>query len=144
MGIIQIMYGLPQVGILANNLIAKRLSNHLYYQVKQTALLWQHVWRPISLTLVVDNFGIGYVGWEHVDHLISALKMYYKNITTDWRGKLYCGITMKWDYTNRYVDISMPRYLNKPCINFFMIHQKATASAISSARTDIWCRCLEN
>ena len=55
------MYRLPQSGILANNLIAQRLSNHGYYQVKQTPGLWQHVWRPISFTLLVENFGIGYI-----------------------------------------------------------------------------------
>ena len=43
MEIIRVMYGLPQVEILANNLIAQRLSNHEYYQVKKTPGLWKHV-----------------------------------------------------------------------------------------------------
>ena len=34
MEIIQRMYELPQVGILANNLLAQCLGNHGYYQVK--------------------------------------------------------------------------------------------------------------
>ena len=42
-----------------------------------------------------QDFGIGYVGCEHADHLMSALKMYYEYITKYWEGKLYCGITMK-------------------------------------------------
>ena len=33
---------------------------------------------PISFTLVVDYFGIGYVGREHADNLMSALIMYYE------------------------------------------------------------------
>ena len=57
------------------------------------------MWRPISLTLVVDNFGIGYVGIDHADHIMSALKICYNNITMYWEGKLYCGITMKFNYT---------------------------------------------
>ena len=32
---------------------------------------------------------------------------------TDWEGALYCGITLKWDYINRHVDIAMPNYVNK-------------------------------
>ena len=53
-------------------------QNVLYYQVKHTPVLWQHVHRPISFTFVVENFRIGYVGQEHTDNLISALKMYYE------------------------------------------------------------------
>ena len=75
MKIIQGMHGLPQSGILSNNLLEQRLTNHGYYQVKKTLKFWKHVWRPISFILVVDNFVIGYVGWEHADHLTSALKL---------------------------------------------------------------------
>ena len=34
------IYGLHQEGIIANNLLAQRLSNHWYYQVNQTPVLW--------------------------------------------------------------------------------------------------------
>ena len=78
MEIIQEMYGLPQGGVLVNNLIAQQLSNHGYYQVKHTPGFWRHVWRPILFTFVEDNFGICYVVREHADYLISALKMYYE------------------------------------------------------------------
>ena len=76
------------------------------------------MWRPISFTLVVDNFGIGYVGRDHADHLMSALEIYYKNITTDWEGKLYFGITMKWNYTKKYVYISMNGYVKETLHQF--------------------------
>ena len=111
MKIIQGMYKLPQVGILAKNLLTQYLSDHGYYQVKQTPGLWRHVWRTISFTLVVDDFGIVFVEWEQADHLMSALTMHYENITIDWEGKLYCGIKIIWDYIKWYVDISMPRYV---------------------------------
>ena len=100
MEIIRGMYRLPQTGILSNNLLAQHFHNHGYYQVKRRTILWRHVWIPISLTLVVDDFGMGYVGQEHADQLTSALKMYYENNTTDWEGRLYCGITMKWNDKN--------------------------------------------
>ncbi|KAL7474459.1 hypothetical protein ACHAW6_000435, partial [Cyclotella cf. meneghiniana] len=52
------MYGLPQAGILANKLLAKRLASAGYYQCQYTPGLWRHVWRPITFCLVVDDFGI--------------------------------------------------------------------------------------
>ena len=80
MEIIRVMYGLPQAGILANNLPAQRLGNHGCYQVKNLPVLWLNSWISISFTLVVDNFGIGYIGQEHADHLMSALIMYYEKL----------------------------------------------------------------
>ena len=99
------MYRLPQAGILEKNLLAQFLHSHGYYQVKCTPVLCIHVWITIKFELLVDNFGFGYVGQEHADHLMNALKMYYENIITKWEGKLYCGIKIKWDYTKRYVEI---------------------------------------
>ena len=59
--IVRGMYGLPQDGILANQLLRKRLEPHGYYEVKHTPGLWKHESLPIQFTLVVDNFGIKYV-----------------------------------------------------------------------------------
>ena len=44
--------------------------------------------------LVVDDFGIKYIGRQHTDHLIGVLKEFYE----DWGGSLYCGITLDWHY----------------------------------------------
>jgi hypothetical protein len=52
------MYGLPQAGILANQLLACRLAIHGYHQTKFKPGLWRHVTRPIQFTLVVDDFGV--------------------------------------------------------------------------------------
>jgi hypothetical protein len=56
------MYGLPQAGILANQLLAPRLAIHGYNQTKFTPGLWRHVTRPIQFNLLVDEFGVQYVG----------------------------------------------------------------------------------
>lgn len=106
------MYGLPQAGILANKLLKKRLAKHGYYEVTHTPGLWKHITRPIQFTLVVDDFGIKYVGKEHVDHLFKALEEHY-TIDIDWNGELYCGIALTWDYDNKHVDIAMPGYIKK-------------------------------
>jgi hypothetical protein len=38
------MYGLPQAGIIANQLLTKRLQPHGYYQCRHTPGLWRHLW----------------------------------------------------------------------------------------------------
>ena len=49
------MYGLPQAGRLANELLEKRLNKYGYYQSKLVPGLWKHKWRPIQFTLRVFN-----------------------------------------------------------------------------------------
>ena len=49
-------------------------------------------------TLIVDDFGMEYVGKRHADHLHDALEEHYK-ITENWDGDLYAGINLIWDYT---------------------------------------------
>ena len=37
---------------------------------------------------------------------------------TDHNGELYCGIILKWNYENGYVDISMPNYVHKNRVKY--------------------------
>ena len=107
------VWGLPQAGILANKRLRWKLAPFGYYECENTPGLWYHVARPISFTLVVDDFGVKFVGKEHAEHLIASLKSTYQKLTEDWSGSLYCGITLDWDYVGRTVDISMPGYIRK-------------------------------
>jgi hypothetical protein len=70
------------------------LAPHGYYEVTKTPGLWKHITRPITFTLVVDDFGIKSVGDEHAKHLIETLQRYY-TVETDWTGSLYCGIKLE-------------------------------------------------
>ena len=117
------MYGLPQAGLLANELLEKRLNAKGYKQSKLVPGLWKHEWRPIQFTLVVDDFGVKYVGEEHANHLKDTLLEHYK-VTTDWTGTRYIGITLDWDYTRRQVHLSMPGYVAKALKQFH--HTKPT------------------
>jgi hypothetical protein len=38
-----------------------------------TAGLWLHKMRPISFTLIVDDFAVKYMGKQHAEHLQNAL-----------------------------------------------------------------------
>eukprot|EP00804_Cyclotella_cryptica_P020408 CCRYP_012623-RA/>CCRYP_012623-RA protein AED:0.44 eAED:0.44 QI:0/0/0/1/0/0/2/0/536 len=111
------MYGLPQAGLLANKLLAKRLNHVGYYQCQYTPGLWRHVWRPITFSLVVDDFGIKTVGLTHAKHPKQVLEQYYE-VDVDWKGQLYCGIHLNWDYKHRTVHLSMPNYLSKALTRF--------------------------
>ena len=52
------MYGLPQSGILSQQLLEKRLNAEGYNQDTRVPVLWKHTWHPITFTLCVDNFGV--------------------------------------------------------------------------------------
>ena len=75
-----------------------------YHKCKNTPGLWYHETKSITFTLVVDNFGVKYVDKSDVEHLISSLKANY-GLTVDWTGNLYYGISLEWDYVNRWVDM---------------------------------------
>jgi len=68
--------------------------------------------RPISFTLVVDNFGGKYVGKEHTEHLMTVLQEHYQ-IKADWMGTRYIGIHMAWDYEKGRVHLYMPGYVQR-------------------------------
>jgi hypothetical protein len=87
------MYGLKQAVLLANQLLLTRLAPFRYYPSHHTPELWLHKTRPISFTLVVDNFAVKYVGKQHAEHLLNALLRTYE-LTTDWTATVYSGVTL--------------------------------------------------
>jgi hypothetical protein len=111
------MYGLRQAGLLANQLLQTRLAPFGYYPSRHTPGLWLHKTRPISFTLVVDDFAVKYVGKKHADHLQNALLRAYE-LTTDWLATVYAGMTLKLDYNKRTCDISMPGYVSNVLSKF--------------------------
>jgi hypothetical protein len=62
------MYGLPQAGILAKELLQRNLAKDGYRPMQHTHGLWTHDTCPISFSLVVDDFGVKYIGREHAEH----------------------------------------------------------------------------
>ena len=80
------IYGLPQYVLLANKLLQKRHIKRRYHQSKLVPGLWKHEWRLVQFTLVIDNFGVKYVGEKHALHLKQTLEENYKVTTV-------CGVT---------------------------------------------------
>ena len=75
-------YGLPQSGIMKNKQLRNRPEKEGYYEAHTTPGLWRHKWRPVQFCLIVDDFGVEYVGNQHYDHLATILKQYH-NINED-------------------------------------------------------------
>ncbi len=90
------MYGLPQLGLLANKLLEKRLNKHGYQQRRLVPGLWKHDTRPIQFTLVMDDFGVKYVGEVNAQRLKNTTEKHYR-LTCNWTGTRYIGITLDWD-----------------------------------------------
>lgn len=112
------IYGLPQAGALANKLLKERLAPEGYFEVRNTPGLFKHITSPVAFSLVVDEFGVKYVGRQHADHLANALKKHYP-ISEEWEGNLYCGIALNWNYEEGWLDYGM--YAQIPYINSFIL-----------------------
>ena len=69
---------------------------------------------PHPIFLLVDDFGIKYVGDEHALHLKAALLQHYE-ISEDWEGKKFAGIDLEWNYKathkNRTRHLSINNYI---------------------------------
>ena len=63
------------------------------------------------LTLIVDDFGVKYIGKDYPDHLFMSLRKYYDKFTVYWYGSLYCVISLEWNYQERCVNLSMTNYI---------------------------------
>jgi hypothetical protein len=68
------MYGLPQAGVIAQQLLEECLQMDGYHQSKTTPGLWTHGTHPISFSLVVDDFWVKYVGKENAQHLLDTVQ----------------------------------------------------------------------
>jgi hypothetical protein len=104
------MYGLKQAALLAYQHLVNQLAPHGYHPCPYTTGLWQHDTRPTKCCLCVDDFGVKYFTKADADHLLDSLRKHYK-ISVDMAGTDYCGLSIKWNYAKKYVDISMPKYI---------------------------------
>ena len=100
------MPGLKQSRRLSRILLTKNLARNVYTQIKQTPSLWNHHTSNLVFSLIVNDFGIKYICKEDADHLIKAFREDYE-ITEECTGEKYLGLTLKRDYANRNVCVSI-------------------------------------
>jgi hypothetical protein len=87
------MYGLPQAGLIAQELLEQGLSKVGYSQSKIIPGLWTHKTRKTCFMLVVNNFAIKFTEMEDAKHLIEALKKDY-TITINWEATKCIRLTI--------------------------------------------------
>ena len=68
------MPGLKQAGLISNDRLKAHLIHFSFALVPRTPALWKHATKPINCSLVIDGFGVKYIGKDNSDHLIQALK----------------------------------------------------------------------
>ena len=124
-------YGLTQSGKLVNYLLRTRLNKAGYYETATTPGLWEHTWSPIQFSLIVDDFGIKYVGEKNSQHLLQVLQEHYE-ISKDWKGENFTGIDLKWNYSttknDRTLRLSIHGYIDRIIIQFG--HKRTTKPQI--------------
>ena len=101
--------GLPQSGLLSQLRLIAHLNSHGYYETS-TPMLFRHTSRPISFTLVVDDFGVKYLHRSDFDHLLSSLQELY-SCTSSPVATRYLGIELSHDRPARTMRLSMPGYV---------------------------------
>jgi hypothetical protein len=111
------MYGLKEAAIIAFNQLVTKLAPASYKPAPFTPGLWCHHTKKTTFVLCVDNFGVNYFSQPDAQHLIDAIKAHYE-LTIDWSGLLYCGLTLDWHYDQGYVDVSMPGYVDRALTKF--------------------------
>jgi hypothetical protein len=90
-------YCLPQSGILANDLFCSCLKAKGFYKAASTLGLWCHKWRPIQFCLIIDDFGVKYVGLEHFNYLLGVLKKFH-GVQYNMAGNKFAFMHIEWGY----------------------------------------------
>ena len=108
---------LQQSGKLANNQLKENLAKHGHFPSKHAPGLFFHKTRPISFSLVADDFGVCHQRQEDAEHLVASLKKHHP-IKTDWTGSCHVGIDLHWDHNNRTLKTSMKNYVKRALLQF--------------------------
>jgi hypothetical protein len=108
-----------------------------YHPARHTPCLWLHTTKPTAFSRVVDDFAVKYVTDADAHHLRNALLHNYE-ITTDWGGTLYSGVTLKLYYDKLTCDMSMPGYVNNVLNKFQHENPKISQHTLSKYVTLVY------
>jgi hypothetical protein len=133
------MYGLPQAGILTNQLLKNHLATKGYYQCQHTPGLWSHIWQNTMFCLVVNDFGIKVTNVHDMDHLINGLKEHY-TVAIDTKGSLFCVIHLTWNYMLGHVNLPYTRVHQKsPCKVSTPQTSLSPTCSLQGGPDPVWC-----
>lgn len=60
----------------------------------------------------MDDFGFKYIPETDTNHPLQLIQSNY-TIAVEKENYRFCGLHLEWNYNQRYVDISMPHYVQK-------------------------------
>ena len=83
-----------------------------FHQSRIVPGLWKHESQLIQFALVVDDFEVKFISKEHSQYLLDCLTTHY-NVSTDWKGEKFIGLTLDWDYGKQEMNMSVPGYIEK-------------------------------
>ena len=113
------MPGLKESGAIAHKRLTQHLNAHGYYQSRHTPSLRKHESLPIIFILLVDGFGVKYVGNHAPVHLYATLEKQY-DISVDRSGSKWLGLALDWDYAQGHVTLSMLNYVGRDLRRFYL------------------------
>jgi hypothetical protein len=117
---------LPQSGLLSQLRLISHLESHGYFETN-TPMLFRHVTRPISFTLVAYDFGVKYSDVEDYNHLRRILEIQYE-VTGSSTGTHYLDFTVDHNRAARTNTLSLPGYIAK-------LLQSVCPDGVKTART---------
>ena len=86
----------------------------------------------MQFTLIVDEFGVKYVGKEHALHLKQTIGDNY-TVKLEWDVRQYIGIILDWEYKRRQVHLLIPNYVTNTLKKFNHKLQKTKHQPYPSA-----------
>ena len=89
------IHSLKEEGALANEQLQQHPVPCRYTPSKCAIDLWKHNANNVILTLVVDDFGMKYIGKDNALYLINTLKYKHEDVEVNWEGDKLCGITLR-------------------------------------------------
>ena len=113
------MYSTPQSGMFAHIKLSKILKQANFQQAEQEPGLWTYkTCTHLAFFLVIDDFREKYTRQEDTDFLCNTLINDNYEITTNWGGILFCGITIQWDNPNHKYCLFIPGYIKAFLLRF--------------------------
>ena len=106
------MYGLKQAAMLGRENIIQVLKPFGYSPNPLSPNIWKHHTLPTKFCSCVDDFGVKYYNKQHLHHLTTALRTAFK-IKVEDEATSYCGLNLKWNYSQGFVDVSITEYVIK-------------------------------
>ena len=76
-------------------------------------MLFRHDSNGVTFSLVVDDFGVKYTERAGAQHLIDTLLGCGYELSIDWDGAKYLGLTIEFASDRQSIAISLPGYIDK-------------------------------